>query len=160
MKTIEYRTIDKSKWERGPWDDEPDKVQWQDPETGLPCLIVRNSVGALCGYVGIAPDHPLHGKGYDDADDAGVNVHGGLSFAAACREGAEDRGICHLPEPGEPDAVWWFGFDCAHAFDMSPNIFRRGSYPSSLRSTETYRDRAYVENECRSLARQLKEMAG
>lgn len=41
MKTIEYRTDDKSGWQPGPWMNEPDKKQWQDPETGLPCLIVR-----------------------------------------------------------------------------------------------------------------------
>jgi hypothetical protein len=38
MDTIEYRTIDKSQWGPGPWQDEPDKKQWQDEATGLPCL--------------------------------------------------------------------------------------------------------------------------
>lgn len=41
MQTKQWTTIDKSAWPRGAWDDEPDKVQWQDPATGLPCLIDR-----------------------------------------------------------------------------------------------------------------------
>lgn len=43
------------KWGPGPWDGEPDKMQWTDPATGLDCLIVRNTLGALCGYVGVTP---------------------------------------------------------------------------------------------------------
>lgn len=64
MNTIEYTTIDKSTWGPGPWQDEPDKIQYVDEATGLPCLIVRNGkeIGALCGYVGVLPGHPLHGK--------------------------------------------------------------------------------------------------
>lgn len=64
MKTIEYTTIDKSTWGPGPWQEEPDKIQYVDEATGLPCLIVRNgpTIGALCGYVGVLPGHPLHGK--------------------------------------------------------------------------------------------------
>ena len=57
METIEYRTMDKSVWGPGPWQNEPDKRQWQDEATGLPCLIVRNSMGALCGYVGVSEGH-------------------------------------------------------------------------------------------------------
>lgn len=66
METIEYRTMDKSKWRDGPWQNEPDKKQWQDADTKMPCLIVRNNVGALCGYVGVAKDHPLFGVSHDE----------------------------------------------------------------------------------------------
>lgn len=81
METIEYRTIDKSGWGNGAWVAEPDKKQWKDPTTGLPCLIVRNPVGALCGYVGVPNGHPAYGKDYDDVE---VDVHGGLTFAHRC----------------------------------------------------------------------------
>lgn len=101
METIEYRTIDKSSWSRGPWDDEPDKKQWRDPATGLACLIVRNHFGNWCGYVGVPPAHPWHGLGYSDTipgrvkkEDwdyensigGAIEVHGGLTFASECRE--------------------------------------------------------------------------
>jgi hypothetical protein len=59
METREYRFIDKSEWDRGPWDNEPDKVQWQDAATGLPCIARRSeAMGSWCGYVGVAEGHP------------------------------------------------------------------------------------------------------
>ena len=139
----------------GPWADEPDKVQWVDKATGLDCLIVRNGVGALCGYVGLPPGHPLHGKDYGEAHDlADINVHGGLTFANACNESAKDgHGICHVPFPGRPADVWWLGFDCAHYMDLSPR------YTHLVGETGTYRDVAYVRAECASLAGQLLAVA-
>lgn len=116
----EYRTVDKSEWPRGPWDQEVDKAQWIDPATGLDCLIVRNGSGSLCGYVGLPPEHPWHGRDYD-ALDPWPEVYGDLTFAAACADTAdESRHICHVPQPGRPHDVWWFGFDCAHVGDQSP----------------------------------------
>lgn len=38
------------------WDQEPDRKHWV--QQGLDCLIVRNLMGALCGYVGVPPSHP------------------------------------------------------------------------------------------------------
>lgn len=114
----EYRgVVDKAEWGPGPWQDEPDKAVWVDETTGLDCMIVRNHYGALCGYVGIPEGHPLHGRDYND-------VHGGLTFADACHPSDDDpgRGICHIPQPGRPDSVWWFGFDCTHAFDVAPRM--------------------------------------
>lgn len=51
-------------WVDGPWRDEPDKVIWTDPETGLDCMILRNRMGTLCGYVGIPKEHPWYGIDY------------------------------------------------------------------------------------------------
>ena len=150
MQTIEYRNVqDKSKWKRGPWDSEPDKVQWQDAVTGLPCLVVRGPMGALCGYVGVGRQHPLHGQDYEKP---GVVVHGGLTFADGCGPGAEDRAVCHRPGAGEPDDVWWFGFDCAHADDICPCMGR------PLVHDAQYRDLAYVTEQCALLAVQLKAL--
>lgn len=130
----------------GPWHDEPDKAHWVDEATGLDCLIVRNHLGALCGYVGVPPAHPWHGKDYDDVY---VDVHGGLTYADRCQED-EEHGICHLPEPGRPDDVWWLGFDCAHSGDLVPGVGRVSPY-------ETYRDLNYVRDEVAGLARQAAE---
>ncbi len=108
------RVIDKTDWPRGPWDNEPDRVEWRS-EAGYPALIVRADItGALCGYVGVPPGHPAHGKHYNDIE---VDAHGGLTYAGPCR-GA----ICHVPAEGEPDDVWWLGFDTAHAGDYTPAI--------------------------------------
>lgn len=130
----------------GPWQDEPDKVQWVDEATGLDCLIVRNPVmGNLCGYVGVPEGHPEFGKGYDDVP---VNVHGGLTYADGCA-----GPICHEPLPGRPDTVWWLGFDCAHAFDLAPGMIK---HAPELARLGTYRTFDYVVSEVQSLARQLK----
>ena len=66
MEALEYHTQDKSKWGPGPWEGEADKLQFTDPETDLPCLIVRNQLGALCGYVGVLETHPWYRKKYSD----------------------------------------------------------------------------------------------
>lgn len=151
----------------GPWWDEPDKVQWVDPATDLDCLAVRNPFGASCGYVGLPPGHPWHGKGYGEhldpdctdeccwthTPEALVDVHGGLTFADSCDEdAAEGHGICHVPFPGRPTDVWWLGFDCAHAGDYSPGLVTDGfgGFPGDV-----YRDLGYVRAEVASLAAQL-----
>lgn len=158
MQTLEYRFTDKAAWGEGEWQAEPDKKQWQDEATGLPCLIKRGPHGALCGYVGVAEGHPLYGKDYDEASDAAdLTVHGGLTYAAPCEPGEPEHGICHRPDEGEPDHVWWFGFDCAHGGDLAPrmNADLRGIGSLRDRSWETYRTQGYVEAECADLARQL-----
>lgn len=150
----EYRTVDKSTWGGGPWDAEPDKVQYRDESTGLACLAVRSSrLGCWCGYVGVPPEHPLHGVDFDNEAVRSVEVHGGLSFSGACSPSeTPDRGICHVPEPGAPE-VWWLGFDCGHAWDVSPLMAERyGVAPD-----QTYRTLAYVERELVGLASQLAE---
>lgn len=89
MQAIEYRTIDKSSWGRGTWQDEPDKRQWQDEATGLPCLIVRSPLGHLCGYVGVSASHPWHGKSYNSClKGLAVRHDDGLC------EGCKEHGWC------------------------------------------------------------------
>lgn len=141
----------------GPWKDEPDRKEWR--HAGLPCLILRNALGALCGYAAVPPGHPLYGKAGDDLD-----VHGGVTFTGHC-EGK----ICHEAKPGEPDEVYWFGFDCAHFMDLVPGLlpevlFKR--IPEAIRMTrpvpsiDVYRSMAYVTSEVERLAEQLAALAG
>ena len=136
--------IDKSKWLRGVWDAEPDRVEWT--YRGMPCLIVRvQTHGGLCGYVAVPPGHPAHGKGYDDV---AVDIHGGLTYARGC-----GGHVCHVPAEGESDDVWWLGFDCAHCDDLCPAM------PTGI-DDQVYRDVAYVRAEVESLADQLAAMGG
>lgn len=121
MTTTDTAPIDRTGWGPGAWDAEPDRDEWHDEATGLPCLVVRNKLGALCGYVGAPPGHPWHRlPGSSDALED-VDVHGGVTFANSCHPP-----ICHTPAPGEPDDVWWIGFDCAHCGDPSACTTRRG----------------------------------
>ena len=150
-------------WPPGEWDQEPDLVEWRDEATGYPCLVVRGPMGSLCGYVGVPEGHPAHGKDYDSV---GAHAHGGLTFSDTC-----GGNICHVPQPGESDHVWWLGFDCAHSGDECPRLiptYRKveedlrkkypGMYEGSVRG-DTYKPIAYVQAECTELAAQLKGMA-
>lgn len=151
MKTWTF--IDKTKWpERGPWDNEPDKAQWLDA-SGLACLMVR-ARAHWCGYVGVPEGHPAFGKDYNDVE---VEVHGGLTFAGLCQEEGTGPRVCHIPEPGQPDRVYWLGFDCAHSGDKRPATDERQlqierKYPIS---GDIYRDFDYVKAETGRLAQQL-----
>lgn len=141
--------IDRTGWPEGPWIGEPDRVQWRTC-AGLPGLIVRNRLGGLCGYAAVAPGHPAYGQPYDDVD---VAVHGGLTYAGACQE---DGPICHVPDVGEPDDVWWLGFDCGHVGDVLPRMLALNGPDPIL--GETYKDLPYVTGEVEELARQLSVM--
>ncbi len=154
MREITYTHHDKSKWDDGPWMNEPDKIQWQDKATGLPCLAVRNChAGHWCGYVGVDKDHPFFEEDYDNTE---LEVHGGLTFAAKCDEPEEGFGdcdtVCHIVDKGEDDNIWWFGFDCAHLWDMCPG--RVGKHFNEDKSV--YKTIAFVRKECATLAHQLK----
>lgn len=139
MQTKTYTTIDRTKtnWPEGPWDHEPDKMQWPDEVTGMPCLAVRHpEFGHWCGYVGLPPGHPLHGVEYNNVLSA--RAHCGLTFSGACQPSEDEAtGICHVPDEGEPHGVWWFGFDCNHANDLAPGMLKH-MYPSYRHGNRYY----------------------
>lgn len=160
---IESSHVDKSEWYRGPWDEEPDRVEWRfhgTPRFAL--LIVRGPSGGLCGYVGLPPGHPFHGaREYGAYSRLDLDVHGGLTFGGACQEGGH---ICHVPRAGESPDVTWLGFDCAHCYDYSSMSMRkyderegRSSFAPSWH--ESYRDLHYVRREVESLAEQCARVA-
>ena len=172
MAVREWTHADKTKWGDGPWNSEPDKVQWIDEATGLDCLIHRAPLGHWCGYVGVAEGHPFFGKDYGQCAQptpceeswcqhspaAVLNPHGGITYAAFCQEtGGESHGICHVPEDGRPHRVWWLGFDCAHLGDYSPGMSQYSAGRQAVRG-EIYKDRAYVEGEVRQLAQHLSAL--
>ena len=143
----------------GPWREEADKLAWQDPATGFHCIILRLRDGSLSGYVAVPVNHPLYGFNHD-AIPSGIDVmaHGGLSYSEPCNErGPEEVRICHTAmvptgQQAQPDQDWWFGFRCNHEQDFVPSSDR-----SFLRDEEgrTYRDEAFVFQECTHLAKQL-----
>lgn len=131
MKTI---VLEKSEWEHGEWDNEPDSEEWIDEETGYRCLIWRNFAGGLCGYVGINKNHPYFGLDYRYVE-LNVSCHGGITFSS------------HM----DAQDIWWIGFDCVHAGDK---------VPLKILSVigENYRNIDYVKKEIKSVALQLKEL--
>jgi hypothetical protein len=149
-----WHAVNKSDWLPGPWSDEPDKAQWITA-AGYDALIVRNSSGVLCGYVGVPPSHPCYEKSAFDLD---LMAHCGLNYSDHCANWGDDElGICHIAEQAANADVWWLGFDCAHAFDLVPiaqKLFIELGF-NSLFDTCMYRDFSYVQDVCESLAAQL-----
>jgi hypothetical protein len=153
---MDQKTIDKHKAKcdivrarlpEGPWQTEPDRVNWK--HKGLDCLMVRNdNFLHWCGYVGIPKSHPFYGKDYNDVP---VDVHGGLTYGKTC-----DNFVCHIPEKGSDDDIYWLGFDCAHYGDLAPGM--SFAFPSSM-SDDQYRDLEYVKKEVENLAELLAEAA-
>lgn len=161
---LEHKPVDKSAWGSGPWNDEPDRIEWE--HAGLPCLMSRGPSGHWCGYAAVAPTHPSHGKSYDDQN---IEIHGGLTYGNKCA-----GHICHVPKPGEPADVWWFGFDCAHSGDYSPSLgnwrSNRGEpsydheravalHAASWSAADVYRTVDYVRAETNRLAEQLAALS-
>jgi hypothetical protein len=130
--------VEREGWGEGPWSNEPDKGLWE--HAGFDCMIVRNRLGALCGYVGVHKGHPWFGAVYDDVE---ADVHGGLTYSDYCA-----GPICHP----KPEKTYWLGFDCAHAGDFAP-MMARHAVPFA---DEVYRDWAYVKREVERLAEQAK----
>jgi len=92
------------------------------------------------------PGHPLHGKDYGDVD---AEVHGGLTYSGECA-----GKICHVAKEGEPEHVWWLGFDCAHYGDLSPG------FTDGLGRDGVYRDMEFVTREVEQLAEQFQQQIG
>jgi hypothetical protein len=151
--TRSEQRIDKSGWGPGPWQDEPDFVEWQSAEPPhFRCQVNRNEIGGVfCGYVAVPPGHPAHGKG---AGEVEVEVHGDVTFGSEAIGGG-----------------WAIGFDCGHAWDFQPAMEARlkaqlppGMYAAQQRvlsdmpGGSTYKTLAFVRAEVESLARQLAAM--
>lgn len=142
--------------------------------SGLPCRMMRHSAFNLdwhmpeqpdafrifhwCGYVGVTKDHPCYGMDYSSDYSSSeeisiarkklnnINVHGGLTYSTD-----------YLHFQPEKD-LWWFGFDCAHAGDLSMITNSINFEERWAVTRETYKDKEYVEKEVRSLARQLSKI--
>lgn len=178
-----YSVPDRHPSGEGPWSAEPDKVTWIDFDTGLPCIMRRGTDGALCGYVGVGPDHPLAGVGEEALPhDPPIIVHGGVDYASPCREYEPQAvSVCHirLPRtvPGHtpssvgspfdartmvalarlPEELWWFGFSCNQPYDLVPE--HRHVEALGLENGRIYRDERYVVRETTNLAAQLHAIA-
>lgn len=84
-------------------------------------------------------------------------------------ERVRQTSVCHVAAAGEPDHVWWFGFDCAHAGDYCPKYARLSSIIPVRRCegidgekpwpAETYKTVKYVTAEVERLAKQLAALA-
>jgi hypothetical protein len=160
-----YR-VDRTNWEPGPWDGEPDRTQWQ--HAGYACLMVRHPRhGNWCGYVGVDETNPAFSKSWKNKDEF-PDLESDVNYSDFC-----DGVICHVPAPGMPERVWWIGFDCGHAWDVHPGMHShlpaaiRERYREEDRSMmkgtvlcPTYKTVAYVRKRVNALAEIRKANAG
>ena len=122
-----------------PWLYEGNTLDFVCQKTGYPIALRRHpELLHWCGYVGLPAEHPWHGRTYQDVEND-IRVHGGLTYSHNS-----------VPE-SEDGAIWWFGFDCAHASDLTPGL--EHIIPTSF--TGTYRTIEYTKGEAISLAEQL-----
>jgi hypothetical protein len=141
--------IDRSRWlEPGPWDNEPDVVEWT--HMGVPCLIVRNHIGALCGYAGVKPDDPLFSVKYQKV---APEVHGGVTYSGFRAQELERR--MQPSVISSPIDYWFFGFDCNHSGDYAPGH----SAWSKDHLPDRYHDIPSVRTETERLAECLFNMS-
>lgn len=126
-----------------PWENEPDELDWIDPETNFHCFMRRGPYKAWNGYVGIPPTSPLY-----ENEDIDADVHGGITFIGYAYGWKE---TCDL---------WMVGFDCAHSFDYLPSLEEFSNKDRLLFQdiSISYKDIDYVKKEVESLAKQLKEI--
>jgi len=122
----------------------PDDILASGTHRGFDWVVMHNGMGFRCGYVRVPADHPWaaiewHGSSFD----AGVRVHGGVTFV-------------------ESDTYTdgrWIGFDCGHYGDApDPNLPHRWTASDMpMFSGDAVRTQGYVEYECRSLCEQAAE---
>jgi len=143
---------DRSLWPPGPWDGEPDFREFR--HMGLPCIVCRGAMGGWCGYLGVPPGHVWHGKHQEEIDrSAAAEFPYELSYASPC-----SLLICHTPAPGEPEDVWWMGFDLQRAGDYTPDVAMMMQRVPGL--TELMRDWVYPnERFAQEAVRVLAELA-
>jgi hypothetical protein len=149
----------------GEWIDEPDYVKFD--YRGIECEILRNYVGALCGYVHVPEGHSWFGIPYEEID---CDIHGGLTLGE------------HViyPDDGKYGYLndckygYLIAFDCSHATDISPEIEKHLSVASKrddrpkgfekimdmrehfkIWNKPTYKNIAYVKAEIERLVDQM-----
>jgi hypothetical protein len=117
------------------WLEEPNKTEFE--HAGVKCLILRDRIMWLGGYVGLEPGHPHFGKHFRDIEVKGV--HRGLNFSG--------RGDGQRRKEG----LWWIGFYCDRPGDYVPGRL------DNLKGGEVYRNIEYVRGEVKKLAEQMRD---
>lgn len=128
------KSIDKRSWGHGPWEFEPDYVEFK--HCGFRCILLRfEHTGVWNGYVEVSDLHPWF---YQEVES---NIHGGITWRGPIDE------IEAIPN------CKFVGFDCAHGFDLIPAMakfmdLRKNPFYQEYRTIE------YATREVKKLANQ------
>lgn len=140
------REISGRRWPSGPWDDEPDRFEF---DSGGYRGIARRveSLGHWAGYVDVPVSHPwAEFESIHDPRVSEIECHGGITYCGKSEDGAMRR----------------LGFDCAHAFDLIPAVaalLEDGRVPADTPCVENYRPLSYVVSQITALIEQAKAAA-
>jgi len=145
-----FNLVDKSKWAKGKWNEEPDAVIFTYADEGykVPCCLVRHKKeGHWQGYVGVDPKHPFYGEDYHTLNKVLHNKV--LTYS----DGS-------LEFPNKFSGYYWFGFDMGHYGDLIPKDITKDSFIKRLFGIKTktegiYRDIDYVEKIIIVLAKEI-----
>ena len=148
----------KKSWPPGPWNNEPNRVEWE--HAGFRCLALRQpQSGHWCGYVGLPKGHKHYGipDSVPYYDDDGNEIkdrqvvafelsygHGGVTYGRFCQ-----GDVCHISDNEE---LYWLGFDCAHSGDLTPSTL---IYAPNLAKYGTYKTIGYVKQCVNEMAEEL-----
>lgn len=139
-----------------PWLQEENRYQFY--YRGYPCLILRNHMGAFCGYVGITEKNRFYGI---PMEKLSFSVHGGITFAGYGDDASYGgHHFCRPSKDKDGNQLYWIGFDCAHKYDYCPAVAHQlkeaGVEPSLyLPKDKTYRTVNYVIGELQFLVDQI-----
>lgn len=150
MLYLETYVYDKAGWTAGQWSSEPDKVQWQDPLSGIPCLIVRQR-GLWSSYAGLNQTYTIYGQTASALD--ALLIVGGLevTYAAVADNSGRPLAIVHTPEAGEPGGLWWVGVGACHDSELLTD-----EDPMLGVDDETYRNMRYAMGISQALAEEMR----
>ncbi|HEY9155552.1 MAG TPA: hypothetical protein VIM69_10495 [Opitutaceae bacterium] len=115
---------------------------WEDTIEGYLCCARRNYSKAWCGYIRVPASHPM-------VPNDNLECHGGITWNQN-----------KAPWMNEEDKGWfWYGFDCSHYLDLSPqDVFKDLFDQDSWRREYRYKDLPYVKQNINSLAQQLRAL--
>ena len=151
-KELQESWVDKSSWGPGPWQQEPDRIEWRGKRP-LPLFdSTRRIWGSmwLCRGTGKPPWYMMY---YNEVP---AEVHGGLTYGDMCRP---ESHICHTKTKDDFEP-YWLGFDTGHFGDLCPGA--NATYAHLGGGTlfpGRYRDVGYVKAEIENLLEQALNAA-
>ena len=137
------RYVDRTGWDHGPWDREPDAEFWREGD--YYGFALRNPErGTWCGYAAVPPGHPQWGA---SADATGLQGPREYTFAGRASDLPE-----HFNLGQGAEGYWAFGFHCAYGHDDWPGVRQFGDFPRLLK----YRKLSYVKGLVQETIAQLR----
>ena len=112
--TVERTYINKSRWRKGAWSYEPDRIEYRlvDHGADFKAVIQRQPDGTLQGFIGLDWTEPWFCMPLEKLPK--MKVHGGVTYAGGSLFQNDKHRDCR---PG----TWWIGIRGDHPGDLIPS---------------------------------------